>query len=135
MLVQRAGWTKQPRNLAVLQDLSMFLIYFFAWSNGPSCFLENLYIFVVYKIFWDFLLEPSDHLWFLSNLPLFWWQSLDKLVQARQNWKLWLGGAVKLEDLIGQNWLESLFFIWTLEDNNLASTDWIYAILVLLESP
>jgi len=49
--------------------------------------------------------------------------------------KSWSGGAVKLEDLIGQNWLESLFFIRTLEDNNSASCDWIYAIQALLDSP
>src|ERR1044071_9280451 len=60
MLVQKAGWTKKPWNLTVLRDLSVFLTYFFVWSNGPSCFPENLYIFVVHKIFWDFLLGPSD---------------------------------------------------------------------------
>ena len=32
------------------------------WSNGLNCFSKNLYIYVVYKIFWDFLLGPSDHL-------------------------------------------------------------------------
>ena len=45
------------------------------------------------------------------------------------------GGAVKLNDLISRNWLESLFFTWTLKDNNSASCDWIYAILGLFESP
>ena len=39
------------------------------------------------------------------------------------------------KDLIGRNWLESLFFTRTLEDNISASCDWIYAILDLLESP
>ena len=46
-----------------------------------------------------------------------------------------ISGAVKLEDLIGRNWLESLFFTWTLEDNISGSSDWIRAILDLLEIP
>ena len=45
-----------------------------------------------------------------------------------------ISGTVKLEDLIGRNWLESLFFAWTLEDNIVVFCDWIYAILDLLES-
>ena len=46
-----------------------------------------------------------------------------------------ISGAVRLDDLIGRNWLESLFFTRTLEDNISGSTDWIHAILDLLESP
>ena len=30
-----------------------------------SCFPENLYIYVVYKIFWDFLFVPLYHLCFM----------------------------------------------------------------------
>ena len=43
--------------------------------------------------------------------------------------------AVKLDDLIGRNWLGVYFFTWTLKDNILGSSDWFYAILDLLESP
>ena len=84
------------------------------------------------RMMWDLLCTNHVILWSSNFFDGRVWTSLSRLGKIIFKW---LGGAVKLDDLIGQNWLEWLFFTRTLEDNISGFCDWIYAILDLLGSP